>query len=462
MDIAPHFSQLQIAFARASILYSMNSPLPSATPRKELYLLFILAAIQFTNIVDFMIMMPLGDILQKQLKIIPAQYGLLVSSYGIAAFVTSFAGVFYLDRLDRKKSLLTAYLGFIIGTLSSAILPNTDSDSLNYQLFIFTRILTGLTGGLMGGQVMAIIGDVIPLERRGRAMGIITIAFSLASIVGMPIALTLVDLFNNNWHVPFIGVSLLSIPFLLLGIKYIPRLDSHILPHTQRSSSFDTIRLAFTTREQRNALLFTLLLILGQFTVVSFLTPYYINNLGLKQVDIKWIYLAGGLGTVISGQLIGKWVDTYGRFRIFTISAWCSIVCILIITHLSPVPLWVLLLLSGMFFIFISGRMIPANTITTSVVSPQYRGGFMSLNSSMMSLGSGTSSILAGLIITQSTETSPLERYEYVGYLAISSTLLALLVVRLLKQIHQSSNDIPPRQKMAKHHEPQKPETVPL
>lgn len=431
--------------------------------KNERALLLTLAAIQFTNIVDFMIMMPMGDILQKKLEISPAQYGILVSSYGIAAFVTAFLGVFYLDRLDRKKALLVAYCGFIIGTLSSAILPNTDNQSLNYILFILTRVITGLTGGLMGGLVLAIVGDVVPFERRGRAMGIITIAFSLAAVIGMPVALTLVDMFDNNWHVPFIGVSLLSVPILLFGIKYIPSLTAHIKQKTKDYDRMETIRLAFTNREQRNALAFTILLIMGQFTVVSFMTPYYINNVGLSQSDIKWIYLVGGAGTVISGRIVGKWVDKYGRFRIFTIAAWCSVFCILVVTHLPIVPLWFVLIMAGLFFVVVSGRMIPANTISTTVVNPEHRGGFMSLNSSMMSLGSGASGIIAGAIVTQSGEHSPLMNFDIVGYVAIGSTLLALLVVRLLKKLSAGRLKVAVdvSKNGAMHHEPQTHEKLP-
>jgi len=431
--------------------------------KNERALLLTLAAIQFTNIVDFMIMMPMGDILQKKLEINPAQYGILVSSYGIAAFVTAFLGVFYLDRLDRKKALLVAYCGFIIGTLSSAILPNTDNQSLNYILFILTRVITGLTGGLMGGLVLAIVGDVVPFERRGRAMGIITIAFSLAAVIGMPVALTLVDMFDNNWHVPFIGVSLLSVPILLFGIKYIPSLTAHIKQKTKDYDRMETIRLAFTNREQRNALAFTILLIMGQFTVVSFMTPYYINNVGLSQSDIKWIYLVGGAGTVISGRIVGKWVDKYGRFRIFTIAAWCSVFCILVVTHLPIVPLWFVLIMAGLFFVVVSGRMIPANTISTTVVNPEHRGGFMSLNSSMMSLGSGASGIIAGAIVTQSGEHSPLMNFDIVGYVAIGSTLLALLVVRLLKKLSAGRLKVAVdvSKNGAMHHEPQTHEKLP-
>lgn len=402
--------------------------------KSERTLLLVLAAIQFTNIVDFMIMMPMGDILKKELSIGPQQYGFLVSSYGIAAFVTAFAGVFYLDNLDRRKALLTAYFGFMIGTLSSAILPNTSDEELNYMLFILTRVITGLTGGLLGGLVMSIIGDAIPIERRGRAMGVVTISFSLAAILGMPVALTLVDVFDNNWHVPFYGVTLLALPIWLLAFKSIPPMAEHLKNRTHYDRTA-AIRWAVKSREQRNALLFTVLLVLGQFTVISFMTPFYINNVGLLQSDIKWIYLVGGAATVVSGFAIGRMVDRIGRFRVFTVAALLSIVPVLVITHLPQVPLWVVLVIAAFFFVLISGRMIPANTIATTVVNPEQRAGFMSLNSAMMSLASGSSGIISGLIISQADENSPLMHFEWVGYLAALSTILSLVVVRILKRI---------------------------
>ncbi|MFM7309632.1 MAG: MFS transporter, partial [Flavobacteriales bacterium] len=374
-----------------------------------------LAAIQFTNIVDFMILMPMGDILKKQLEIGPSEYGFLVSSYGIAAFVTSFLGVFYLDRVGRKKALMTAYFGFILGTASSAILPNTSNVELNYSLFILTRVITGLTGGLLGGLVMSIVADVIPMERRGRAMAVVTISFSLAAVIGMPIALMLVDAFDNNWHMPFYGVSGLAILVWVFAWRWVPALEGHIQEEKNVVSRFETIRSVFQSRIQRNALLFTILLILGQFTVISFMTPYYISNVGLVQGQIKYIYLVGGIATVFSGFTIGRLVDRVGRFKVFQISAILSLIPVIAVTNLPQVPLWVVLIIAGFFFVFISGRMIPANTISSAVVAPAQRAGFMSLNSSMMSLASGSSSIIAGLIISQESETSPMLNYPWVG-----------------------------------------------
>jgi predicted MFS family arabinose efflux permease len=408
-------------------------------PINEKLLLFILAAIQFTNIVDFMIMMPMGDILKKSLQIGPGAYGWLVSSYGLAAGVTSFLGVFYLDNLDRKKALLGAYLGFMLGTLSSAIVPTTDNVDLNYYLFIGTRVFTGVTGGLLGGLVMSIIADVIPLERRGRAMATITIAFSLASIVGMPLSLGLVDAFDQNWHVPFYVVSGLSLPIWILAFKGIPAMNAHMQNRTEAYNRLDTLKATISNVGQRNALLFTVMLVLGQFTVISFLTPYNINNVGLEQNDVKYIYLVGGISTVISGFFIGKFVDKYGRFRVFTIFAFLSMIPIFIATHIGEVPLWVVLMNAGFFFMVISGRMIPANTIISAVVNPKYRAGFMSLNSSAQSLASGSSAAIAGMIISQADEHSPLENYNIVGYVAIGATLISLLILRRIKSLSKEN-----------------------
>jgi predicted MFS family arabinose efflux permease len=224
--------------------------------------------------------------------------------------------------------------------------------------------------------------------------------------------------------------------------RWIPMMKAHL---SQQVGSFDrlaTIRGVWQSVPQRNALLFTVLLVLGQFTVISFLTPYMINNVGLRQDQIKYIYITGGLATVLSGVAIGRSVDRWGRFRMFTIFAIMSCLTMLMNTHLSPVPLYVVLTIAGFFFIFISGRMIPANTIISAVVLPQQRAGFMSLNSAAQSLASGTSAMLAGAVITQESEYSPLQHYNVVGYIAVGCTLLALVIVRRIKklsQIHPSS-----------------------
>lgn len=375
-----------------------------------------------------MIMMPMGDLLQRELEITPFQFSALVSAYPMAAFLSSLFGVFFLDKFDRKKALLVAYSGFIIGTFSSAVVPVTGDPSLNYTLFIGTRLLTGLFGGILSALVLSIIGDVIPLERRGRAMGFVTMAFSLAAVFGVPLALELVNLFNGNWHVPFYMVSGLGTIVVLCVIFGIPSIRVHLLHQKTRPHPFETLRKARRLPNQQMALLFMVLLVLGQFTVIPFITPYMINNVGLTQAQIPLIYLVGGACTVISSPVVGKLVDRFGRKPVFYIMALTSLVPLLLTTHLWPMPLALVLAVSGLFFIFISGRMIPANTMLTTVVRPENRGGFMSLNASVVSLASGIAALIAGSIVTQDGEGTPMEHFNIVGYIAAASTLLALFI----------------------------------
>jgi len=161
---------------------------------REKLLLWTLAAINFIHIVDFMILMPLGPQLMRLFEISPSEFGLLVSSYTFSAGISSFFGAFFLDRFDRKKILFWVYVGFTVATLGCALSPS-------YGILLLARILSGLFGGLTSALILAIIGDVVPDARRGRAMGLVMAAFSVASVLGVPLGLFLAGL--SDWHTPF-------------------------------------------------------------------------------------------------------------------------------------------------------------------------------------------------------------------------------------------------------------------
>ncbi|MGF1565795.1 MAG: MFS transporter [Flavobacteriales bacterium] len=415
----------------------------SQKPIRENLLVALLAAAQFTHIVDFMIMMPMGDILQRELLITPFQFSALVSAYPMAAFLSSLFGVFFLDKFDRKKALVVAYSGFVLGTFSSAVVPTTADPELNYILFIGTRLLTGLAGGILSALVLSIIGDVIPLERRGRAMGYVTMAFSLAAVLGVPLALELVNRFDGNWHLPFYLVSAMGGVVVTLVVLLIPPIRIHLEKQITRPHPFETLRKARQLPNQRRALLFMVLLVLGQFTVIPFITPYMINNVGLTQAQIPLIYLVGGACTTLSSPFVGRMVDRFGRKPVFYTMALGSTVPLLLVTHVTTAPLALVLTISGVFFIFISGRMIPANTMLTTVVRPENRGGFMSLNASVMSLASGSAALISGSIVSQSAEGMPLVGFNTVGYIAVTFTLLALFLGYAMKE---SSGEAPSKQ----------------
>ncbi|MEI9807981.1 MAG: MFS transporter [Bacteroidota bacterium] len=176
--------------------------------KKERIILFLLAGLNFTHILDFMIMMPLGNYLIEDLYITAFQFSILVACYSISAFFSGLVIAMFIDRFDRKKPLLLAYIGFLMGTVACGF-------ANSYTLLLTARIVTGLFGGIIGAQVFAIVADMFTYERRGRAMGIVMGGFAAASILGVPFSLYLTNLFKHNWHLPFLligGVGLILIP----------------------------------------------------------------------------------------------------------------------------------------------------------------------------------------------------------------------------------------------------------
>lgn len=390
--------------------------------KKESALLFILAALQFTNIVDFMIMMPLGDVLMKLFKIGPQQFSVIVSAYTISAGISGFLGAFLIDRFDRKVALKYIYLGFTIGTFACGLAPN-------YEMLLLARIFTGMFGGIIGALVISIVSDIIPVERRSTAMGVVTAAFSVASVLGVPGSLYIANLYS--WHIPFFVLGSISSILLIASLYIIPSIKAHLdLP---RKSPKQLLTILRDSPNQQKALLFMFLLVMGQFSVIPFITPYMIRNVGLTQGTIPFIYLVGGGLTIFSSPLIGKLADKYGRQRIFVFGAAFSIIPLLIITNLVPIPIYFVLTITGIFFISITGRMIPAMSLMTSIVKPENRGSFMSMSSSVQQLSAGAAAFISGNIVIQGT--SGLQNYNYVGYLAVAATLVAIFMSYKLKTL---------------------------
>lgn len=390
--------------------------------KKESALLFILAALQFTNIVDFMIMMPLGDVLMKLFKIGPQQFSVIVSAYTISAGISGFLGAFLIDRFDRKVALKYIYLGFTIGTFACGLAPN-------YEMLVLARIFTGMFGGIIGALVISIVSDIIPVERRSTAMGVVTAAFSVASVLGVPGSLYIANLYS--WHIPFFVLGGISSILLVASLYIIPSIKAHLdLP---RKSPKQLLTMLRDSPNQQKALLFMFLLVMGQFSVIPFITPYMIRNVGLTQGTIPFIYLVGGGLTIFSSPLIGKLADKYGRQRIFVFGAAFSIIPLLIITNLVPIPIYFVLTITGIFFISITGRMIPAMSLMTSIVKPENRGSFMSMSSSVQQLSAGAAAFISGNIVIQGT--NGLQNYNYVGYLAVAATLVAIFMSYKLKTL---------------------------
>jgi MFS transporter, DHA1 family, inner membrane transport protein len=397
--------------------------------RNELILVALLALLNFTHILDFMIMMPLGNILMPKWDLTTSQFSVIVSGYSIAAFASSFAAIFFADKFDRKKLLLVAYFGFLFGTLGCAL-------ATNYTTMLLARVSTGIFGGLIGAQVLSIIGDIIPYERRGQAMGLLMGGFALASVIGVPLGLFLAN--HLDWYYPFIvvaGVGAMLYPFL---IKFIPKVDAHLANPIHLKERIRNFVHIFSNETQMTALAFSAVMIMGHFIIIPLINPYMVYNVGVPQQYTPLIYLVGGLAALLTAQAIGKVADKYGKKNVFIIAALGSLLFVLAITNMPHLPVYAVLLIFACWFCSATGRAVPGQAMTTQAVNAQSRGSFMSLNSCLQSLGQGLATLTSGWL-TYSDAKYAIHNYAILGYISIGLILLCIpLAIRLDRLINKN------------------------
>lgn len=388
----------------------------SAQRRTERIILVVLSAVQFTTIVDFMVVMPLGPQLMRTLHIDAAQFGLIVSSYTFAAGAAGLVASSIMDRFDRRTAFVVLYGGFLLGTLFCALAPN-------YHLLLAARVATGACGGILGGLSMAIIGDVFPEQRRGRATGSLMSAFALASVAGVPLGLALGT--QYGWHIPFIALVVVGAPVLFIAPFAMP----HLRAHLGRAHAHPLRQLVETFAIPNHQAAFALIatLMAGSFAVVPYISAYLVANVGINEkFELPWIYVAGGVLTLIGAPIIGRLADKHGKIPVYRVIAPASAVLLVVITHLPPTTILVASITVGLLMVTNAGRMIAAMAMITSSVQPQRRGGFMSANASVQHVASGLGAYLGGVIITQQSPTAPLEHFGIVGWFGAAMTLITL------------------------------------
>lgn len=399
----------------------------SALSRDEKLLLLILGCIQFTHIMDFMVMMPLGEVFMAYFDITPREFSILVASYTFSAAVCVFVGAFFIDKVDRKSALLVCYTGFVAGTMACAAAPS-------FYFLLGARMITGAFGGILSALVLSVIGDVFPFERRGKPMGVLMAAFSVAAVIGVPFGYYLG--IKLNWHAPFLFLSLFGTAVVYLIFWKIPSLTDHITDKP-RNPPLAVLTDIVKDNNKLLALFFMMLLMIGQFTIIPFIAPFMERNVGFAQEHITYIYLIGGALTIFSAPWVGRLSDKHGKPKVFTWFALAAIVPLVAITNLREVPVYVALMATSAFFIVASGRIIPAMTMITSVVSPQQRGSFLSINAAVQQFSSGIAAFAAGLIVVESYPGGPLENYTFAGLLAVAATIASIYVGRKLKKAEE-------------------------
>jgi len=396
---------------------------PAGQPiAREWAVLLVLAGVQISHILDFMILMPLGPQFMRMFAIGPTQFGFLVSVYTFSAAAVGFAAAFFIDRFDRKKALLVLYACFAATTLLAA-------SSQSYLTLLAARALAGAFGGVLSAIVFAIVGDLIPDQRRGAALGVVMSAFSIAATVGVPISLYLATQFT--WRAPYFFLAGLCLSIWSGAWLLLPPLRGHLRAARERHP-LDQAVAVFREPNLRRAFLFSAMLFLSGFAVIPFISPYMVANVGVAEAQLPLLYLVGGMLTLITVRQVGRLTDLHGKQRMFTLVACVSALAILTLTHLPRVSIYAAIAASAFMMCMMSGRFVPAMALMTSSVAPRLRGSFMSFNASVQQLASGAASFGASLLIG-SDAAGELTHYGTVGILAAAATLASIYLARRIR-----------------------------
>jgi predicted MFS family arabinose efflux permease len=379
---------------------------------RERGFLLLLAAMQFTHIVDFMILMPMGPQLMEIFSLSPGRFGSLVSAYTFSAGIAGILAAIFLDRFERRRAMLVVYLGFIAGTVLCALAPTA-------ELLLIARIVCGAFGGVTVALVFAMIGDVIPVARRGAAMGIVMTAFSVASIAGVPLGLLLST--RLGWQAPFVALAILSLAMWIAALRLLPRLRRPPIATGILADFGAILRKPLHWR----AFAFTFAMMGSTFLVIPYISAYMVANSRVANGELPWLFFAGGLFTFFTLRWFGVLGDRHGLFRVFAWVSIAALVPVLLITHLGPWGLAAALPATVLFMVLVSGRSAPGMALLTVVVEPRLRGGFMSLNTALQQLSSGAASLAAGLILTLGPD-GRMQGYGLVGWLAVAGILASV------------------------------------
>jgi predicted MFS family arabinose efflux permease len=387
------------------------------------FIVALLAFLQFSIILDFMIISPLGAIIMPDLNISPQRFGEIVSAYAFSAGVSSLLAAGFADRFDRKRFLLFFYCGFIAGTAFCAIAPN-------YPLLLLARVVTGVFGGVIGSVVLAIATDLFPLQMRGRVMGVVQTAFSASQVLGIPAGLYIANLWN--WHVTFLAIIFIAIPVSLIIVLYMKPVAGHL---ALRQDDSPWRHLTGTLLVPRYMLAFatTALLVTGGYMLMPFGSVFTVNNLGIALTDLPTVYLVSGVFTIFTGPLVGRASDAFGKFRTFVFGCALSIVMVLVYTHLGRVSLVNVIVVTVLMLIGIFSRMIPSQALMSAIPEITKRGSFNAVSSSVQQFSGGIASVLAGLVIAQSPG-GDLQHFDRLGYIVIGTTLLSLALMYFIQK----------------------------
>ncbi len=390
------------------------------------FAIFILAITQFTVVLDFMVMSPLGDILMKTLDIKPSQFGLAVSAYAFSAGISGLLTAGFADKFDRKKLLLFFYIGFIAGTFLCGF-------ANSYPLLVGARIVTGLFGGVIGSISMAIIADLFDLQHRGRVMGFLQMGFGASQVLGIPIGLYLAN--SWGWHAPFLWIAAMALIVTVLIAAKLQPITKHLAVQQERSA-FAHLWHTVAKKDYRIGFTATALLSIGGFMMMPFGSAFAINNLHITQHQLPIIFMVSGISSLIIMPLVGKLADKIDKFKISAMASAWMIVMVMVYSNLGPTPLVLVIFLNVLMMSGIMSRMIPSGALVTAIPVMRDRGAFMSINSSLQQIAGGIAAAVAGMIVVQKDKFSPLQHYNTLGYIIVGITFVSVyMIYRVSKMV---------------------------
>jgi predicted MFS family arabinose efflux permease len=401
---------------------SPDAPGDGATGR-EAAILFALAALQFVGIVDFMIVMPLGPQLLDDLAIDARRFSWVVSAYTLTAGIAGFLAAPWLDRVPRKPVYLFLSIGMLVGTVACGL-------ATSFPLLLAARSVTGGFGGVHGGLALAIVADVFPPERRGRATGALMLAFAVASVVGVPLGIALGT--RMGWQAPFFALAALGLPLVGLAAWSLPPLDAHV--DGSRRHPFARLLDTLTIPAHVRGFALIAMLMVGAFSVIPFISTALVANVGVTQTQLPAVFITGGLLTFLATPLTGRLIDRFGALPVFRGVVPMSAGMMLVITHLPVVGILGAAPVTAVLMATNAGRMVTAMSLITNSIEPRHRGGFMSVNSSVQHIASGLGTTCSGLIIDGGAG-EPLRHFGMVGILAAAITLASLWLAARIRPV---------------------------
>jgi len=386
--------------------------------RYESLMILLLSLVQFTVVLDFMVMAPLGALLIRILKISPSQFGWVVSVYAFSAGISGILAAGFADKFDRKKMLLFFYAGFTLGTVLCGIAPD-------YTSLLIARMVTGIFAGVLLSVNMAILADLFPLQVRGRVMGYVQMAFAVSQVAGIPIGLFFAT--QYGWHMPFLIIVGLCLVTMAAIVRWMKPVNAHL---KERAAQQPLLHLARTASNPKYIIAFvaTVFLSTGGFLMMPYSSAFLVKNVGVSEKILPIVFIVAGFTGLFSGPLIGKWSDKLGTYKVFIGGSLMAAIMVVIVTHLSITPLWEVLIVNTLMYTAVMSRFIPSQALISGVPDMKDRGAFMAVNSSVQQLGGGIASVVGGWLIGQDAA-GRLLHYDVLGYVTIGAFLLCIMLM---------------------------------